>query len=165
MEFPALQDARQVRQREFEKQCQARLDGLPLIMVGRVKKHHAHEHGIQNLSGEIDTLCIDPDRSVIFVIEAKDPYMPMSARSIRRQVAQFHKPSGYVDKLEKKVEDIRQSAVSLAANKRIDPSDRHWKTVGIMVTKQVTPAAYLRTCQTAFCTVDTLCHTIEAVTT
>ena len=157
----AFERARQARQREFERECQSRLDGLSLIIIGRVRKRHAQKHGIQNLSGEIDILCIDPDRSVKFVIEAKDPFVPMSARSIRRQVAQFHKPAGYVDTLAKKVEDIRQSALSLAANKGIDPSDRDWKVVGIMVTRHVTPAAYLPTCQTAFCTVDTLRETIK----
>ena len=159
----AFEKARQARQREFEKECESRLDGLPLVMVGRVSERHAQKHGIQNLSGEIDILCIDPDRSVIFVIEAKDPFVPMSARSIRRQVAQFHKPNGYVDTLAKKVEEIRHSALSLAANKGVDPSDRHWKVIGIMVTRHVTPAAYLRTCQTVFCTVATLCDTIKDV--
>lgn len=157
----AFEGARQARQREFEKDCEARLDGLRLIKVGRVRKRHAQKHGIQSLSGEIDILCIDPDRSVIFIIEAKDPFVPMSARSIRRQVAQFHKPDGYVDKLAKKVEDIKKSAVSLAANKGVDPSDRDWRIFGIMVTRHVTPAAYLRTCQTTFCTVNTLRETIK----
>ena len=157
----ALNKARQARQREFEKECASRLDGLPLIKVVRVRKRNAQKHGIPNLSGEIDILCIDPNRSAIFVIEAKDPFVPFSARSINRQATQFHESGGYIDKLTKKVEDIRKSAVSLAANKGIDPPDRHWQIVGIMVTRQVSPAAYLSTCQTIFCTVDTLRETIR----
>ena len=159
----AFEDTGQVRRREFEKECASRLDGLPLITIGRVREHRAQKHGIQNLSGEIDILCIDPDRSAIFVIEAKDPFAPLSARSIHKQVARFHKPGGYIDKITKKVEDIRMSAVSLADNKGVDPSDRDWHIVGIMVTRHVTPAAYLRTCQTIFCTVDTLRETIMGV--
>ena len=156
----ALSNARQARQRELEKECDARLDGLPLIRIVRVLKHRAHKHGIQYLSGEIDILCIDPDRSAIFVIEAKDPFIPLSARSIHRQIAAFHEPGRYIDTLAKKVEDIRVSAVSLAANKGVDSADRDWQIVGIMVTRHVTPAAYLRTCQTTFCTVKTLRETI-----
>ena len=159
----AFNKARQKRQRDFEKECASQLDGLPLIQVGRVRERHAQRHGIQNLSGEIDILCIDPERSAIFIIEAKDPFVPMSARSFRRQVEQFHKPDGYVDKLAKKVEDIKKCAVSLAANKGVDPSDRDWRIFGIMVTRHVTPAAYLRTCQTTFCTVNTLRETIKEV--
>ncbi len=159
----AFEDSRQKRQRSFEKECASRLDGLSLIKLERVRKHRAPKHGIQNLSGEIDILCIDSDRSVIFVIEAKDPFVPFSARSVDRQVTQFHKPGGYVEKLARKVDDIRRSVVSLAANKRVDPPDRDWQIVGIMVTRHVTPAAYVRTCQTTFCTVDTLRETILGV--
>lgn len=159
----AFEDARQKRQRRFEKECASKLDGVPLINVGRVRTRNARRHGIQNLSGEIDILCIDPDRSVIFVIEAKDPFVPFSARSVDRQVTQFHKPGGHVDKLTTKVDDIRESAVSLAANKRVDLPQRDWQVVGIMVTRHVTPAAYVTTCQTTFCTVDTLRETILRV--
>ncbi len=159
----ALERARQTRQREFEKECASRLDGLSLHTTVRVLKHHAQRHGIQNLRGEVDILCIDPGRSVIFVIEAKDPFVPLSARSIYRQIARFHESQGYVDKLTEKVEDIGESAVSLAANKGIDPPDREWQIIGIMVTRHATPAAYLRTCQTTFCTVDTLRETVLGV--
>lgn len=103
----ALNKARQARQREFEKECASRLDSLPLLKVGRVRQRHAQKHGIKKLSGEIDILCIDQTRSAMFVIEAKDPFVTMSARSINRQVTQFHEPGGYVDKFAKKVEDIR----------------------------------------------------------
>lgn len=159
----AFEDARQKRQRRFEKKCASRLDGLPFIRIERVRKHRAHKHGIQDLSGEIDILCIDPERSFIFVIEAKDPFIPFSARSVDRQVTQFHKPGGHVDKLVRKVEDVRTSAVSLADNKRVDSPDRDWQIVGIMVTRDVTPAAYVAASQTTFCTVDTLRETILGV--
>lgn len=158
----AFNKARQARQREFENECASRLDGLPLTIVLRVRMERAQNHGIQHLSGEIDILCIDPNRSLILVIEAKDPFVPLSARSIRSQITAFHEPDGYVNKLERKVDDIRASAVSLAANKGIDPANRDWQVDGIMVTRFVTPAAYLRTCGTRFCTVNTLRGSIAA---
>ena len=157
----AFNAARQARQRQFENECASTLDGLSMIKIVRVRKERAHIHGIQNLSGEIDVLCIDPSRSAIFVIEAKDPFVPLSARSIRRQIAAFHKTDGYVDTLVKKVEEIRESAVSLATAKGVDASDRDWQVFGIMVTRHVTPAAYLRSCQMSFCTVDTLRETVQ----
>lgn len=130
------------------------------MTIAPVSNNRAHIHGIQELSGEIDILCIDPGRSIIFVIEAKDPFMPMSARSIKGQTHAFHKPGGHVDKLLRKVNDIKISAESLADNKGVDQPGRDWQVVGIIVTKHVTPAAYSRTCKTTFCTADTLRQTI-----
>lgn len=156
----ALQRAQQVRQREFEDECASRLDGLPLTTVVRIRENKAHLHGIKHLSGEIDILSIDTNRSTIFVVEAKDPFVPLSARTVHRQVAHFHEPEGYVEKLAKKVRDVDSSAGSLAANKGVDAPDRDWQVVGIMVTRNVSPAAYVKGCQTMFCTVDTLRETI-----
>lgn len=156
----ALSAARQARQRQFEKDCASKLDGLPIIRMVRVRKERAHNYGIQSLTGEIDILCIDPSRSLVFVIEAKDPFVPLSARSIRKQIKAFHEKDGYVDTLAKKVEDIRESSASLASAKGVDQSDRDWQVVGIMVTRHVTPAAYLEMCEVMFCTVDTLRSTI-----
>lgn len=152
----ALGQARQQRQRNFEKNCVAAIAGLPLTTIARLRENSAHKHSIAHLSGEIDVLSIDPSRSVIFVIEAKDPFVPLSARSLSRQIAQFHEINGYVDKLDQKVTDIAISATSLAANKSIERPDRDWQVVGVMVTRHITPAAYVKECQTLFCTIRTL---------
>ena len=96
----------------------------------------------------------------MFVIEAKDPFVALSARSVNRQISRFYKPKGHVPKLEQKVQDTRDSASSLAAAKRIEEPDRDWQVVGVMVTRHVTPAAYMRDCPTTFCTIDALRDTI-----
>ena len=113
----AFASARDKRSREFEEDCAARLNGLPLRTYPRVREHRAHKHGIAHLTGEIDLLCIVSERSHIFVIEAKDLFAPLSTRSMHRQINQFHAPGGYVDKLDRKVQDISASAQTLAANK------------------------------------------------
>ena len=159
----SLNVARQTQNRKFEDDCVARLTDLPLLSIPRVLERHAHRHGITHLSGEIDLLCIDAERSLIFVIEAKDPFVPLSARSIRRQITKFHKAGGDVEKLQRKVDDIQTSAASLAANKGIQWPDRDWQVVGIMVTRHVSPAAYLKACPTTFCTIDTLRETLKVV--
>ncbi|WP_419933178.1 hypothetical protein [Candidatus Poriferisodalis sp.] len=156
----ALKTARDARNTEFENDCLEQLANLPLLSIPRVRKRHAHRHGINNLSGEIDILSIDAVRSIIFVIEAKDPFVPLSARTIHTQINQFHKAGGYVDKLNQKVRDVEASAESLAANKGIDSPDREWRVAGIMVTRHVSPAAYHRTCSTTFCTIDDLRETV-----
>ncbi len=156
----AFEKERQKRQRKFEKECLSRLNGMPLVNIARVLPRHAYRHGIQRLSGEIDILSIDSERSIIFVIEAKDPFVPLSARSINRQTNDFHKKNGYVDKLSTTVKDINASAVPLAANKNIERPERKWRVVGIMVTRHITPAAYKKECLTTFCTIDTLRETV-----
>ena len=157
----AFEKARQKRQRKFEKECLSRLNGLPLVNIAPVLPRHALRHGIQHLSGEIDILSISSERSIIFVIEAKDPFVPLSARSINQQTNDFHKAGGHIDKLDQKVRDIEASAKSLAANKGVNGPDREWSVASIMVTRHVTPAAYVRACSTAFCTIDTLRDTVE----
>lgn len=156
----ALADARDARSRELEDACATELAGLPLQTSLRVRKHRAHRHGIMHLSGEIDLLCIDAQRSIIFVIEAKDPFVPLSARSIHRQITQFHEDGGYVGKLKRKADDIKASAETLAAAKGIERPDRDWQVVGVMVTRHLTPAAYMSGCPTTFSTVDKLRETI-----
>lgn len=157
----ALESARQKRQRDFEKECRLRFEGLPLTCVGRIRETSASAHGIAHLSGEIDELCIDGNRSLIFLIEAKDPFVPLSARTVSRQIARFHGPGGFVPKLQQKVDDIKASTASLAANKGMERPTREWQVVGVMVTRHLTPAAYVRACPTVFCTIDTLRHSIE----
>ena len=157
----ALKVARDARNREFENDCVKRLAELPLLSIPRVRKRHAQRHGIAQLYGEIDILSIDSERSLVFVIEAKDPFVPLSARSMHTQITQFHEADGYVDKLDRKVQDIKASAKSLAANKGIERADRDWRVIGVMVTRHVSPAAYHRSCPTTFCTISALRDTIE----
>lgn len=156
----ALKIARDARNRDFENDCAAQLADLSMLSIPRVKERRARSHGIAHLSGEIDLLCIDSERSLILVIEAKDPFVPLSARSIHTQITQFHEAGGYVDKLDRKVQEIKASAKSLAINKGIAKPDRQWQVIGVMVPRHVTPAAYVRTCQTTFCTINTLRETI-----
>lgn len=154
--------SRQRRQRAFEKECKSQLDGLGLITVSGVRKERAHRHGIKDLSGEIDLLCLDATRSIIFVIEAKDPFVPFSARSIDRQLTLFHKRGGYVDVLTTKVTDMHMSSVSFAENKKVTDAARDWQVVGVMVTRHLSPAAYVKNgCSITFCTVETLRTVVE----
>ncbi len=156
----ALEAARRKQNREFEDECLNELADLSLLNISRVRERDAYRHGISHLSGEIDILCIDAERSLIFVIEAKDRFVPLSARTMHQQITQFHKAGGDVDKLDQKVQDIQGSATTLAANKGIKRPDREWQVEGIMVTRHMTPAAYMRECPTTFCTVDTLRETV-----
>ena len=156
----SLDRAQQQRSRELEHECRSVLEDAEFVTAARVKPEHYHKHGIASLSGEIDVIGVDPSRSLIFIIEAKDPYVPFSYRSIGRQVHQFHKSGGHVEKLVRKTGDVAASSASFASVKKISDPARKWKCVSIMVTRHVTPAAFVEKCPVAFCTIDLLAEKV-----
>ena len=156
-----LDQYRQGRNREVEKICVAALSGRSLIVRGGIKPEKAHHYGIASLTGEIDALCIDPTRSRIWVIEAKDPYTPYSSRQIRRLINSFLAPGKYVDQLLRKVEDIASSATSTAAALGEPDADRSWIVRGLMVTRHLEPAAFSVDPKVAFCVLDDVAYVVD----
>jgi hypothetical protein len=157
----ALDQYRQGRNRQVEKDCVATLAGRSLIVRGSIKPEKAHLFGIDSLTGEIDALCIDPTRSRIWVIEAKDPYTPYSARQIRRLINDFLAPGKYVDQLLRKVQDIASSATSVAAALGSPDPDRSWAVRGLMVTRHLEPAAFAVEPKVAFCVLDDVADVVD----
>lgn len=157
----ALDQYRQGRNRQVEKDCVATLAGRSLIVRGSIKPEKAHLYGIASLTGEIDALCIDPTRSRIWVIEAKDPYTPYSARQIRRLINDFLAPGKYVDQLLRKVEDIEASATFVAAALGSPDPDRLWVVRGLMVTRHLEPAAFAVEPKVAFCVLDDVADVVD----
>lgn len=157
----ALDQYRQGRNREVEKDCVAALSARSFLVRGAIKPEKAHHYGIASLAGEIDALCIDPARSRIWVIEAKDPYTPYSARQIRRLVNDFLAPGKYVDQLLRKVADIEASATSVAAALGAPDSDRSWIVRGLMVTRHLEPAAFAVEPKVPFCVLDDVADVVD----
>jgi hypothetical protein len=157
----ALDQYRQQRNREVEKSCVSVLIDRGFLTQGSVKPEKAAHFGIASLSGEIDALCIDTQRSRIWVIEAKDPYTPYSPYQTRRLINDFLASGAYVDKLLCKVIDIEASAVGVAAALRAPAPDRTWTVAGLMVTRRVEPAAFAVEPQVAFCILDDLAEIID----
>ena len=106
---------RQERNDQFEDDCYNALSTPGLIVRKKIRPRKAKHLGIDSLSGEIDLLCINPAQSHIWVIEAKDPYIPFSAHRIRQLIEDFHQSDGYVDTLLRKVEDINRNIPSLTS--------------------------------------------------
>lgn len=147
----ALNKFRQVRNREVEKDCVQVITDLGLTVIGGLKPQKAGQYGISSLSGEIDALCLDASASRIWVIEAKDPYMPYSAYQIRRLVNDFEEPAKYVDKLLQKVKEIDASKDALAAVLDLQPASGEWLVSGLMVTRHLEPAAFVINPRTRYC--------------
>jgi hypothetical protein len=149
-----LNQFRQQQNRDAEKECTATLSVPGLIVRPSVKPEKKAHYGIDRLSGEIDTLCVDPSRSRIWVIEVKDSYTPYSAHQIRQLVDRFNKPDKYVDRLLAKVTDIKESAGSVANALGVTDPDRQWTVFGLMVTRHVEPAALTVDAKVPYCVLE-----------
>lgn len=157
----ALNQYRQRRNRDVERDCVAALRARGFLIRGGVKPEKADHYGITSLAGEIDALCIDPARSRIWVIEAKDPYTPYSARQIRRLINDFLPPGKYVDQLLRKVADVEACAASVAAALRSPEAAGSWTVRGLMVTRHLEPAAFAVEPKVAFCVLDDVADIVD----
>ena len=159
----ALDRYRQTLNDQLEDDCHEVLAGTELVIIQNVDERKSERlYGIESLSGEIDLLAVHSERSRIWVIEAKDPYTPLSARQTRNAINQFHDPDKYVDKLLQKGEDIKRSAAAFTRKLRIECPDREWEVRCLMVTRYVHPAAFSIHNRVPFCTLDEVKNTVLA---
>ena len=158
----ALDKYRQKRNDQLEDDCYNILLNLGLVVCKKIRPRKARRLGIDSLAGEIDVLCINAALSHIWVIEAKDPYIPFSVRRIRKLIADFHEPDGYVDTLLEKVEDIKRNIPSLTSALDIAQPAKEWDVRGLMVTRTINPAAFKSNNRVPFCTLDELADVIVA---
>jgi hypothetical protein len=157
----ALATYRQEQNRELERDCAESLAAHGFIVRAGVKPEKKRHYGLANLSGEIDALCVDPARSRIWVIEAKDPFIPFSPRQIRRLINDFHEPGQYVDTLLNKVADVAASAQAVANALGVDHPHRTWDVVGLVVTRRVDPAAFAVDAKVPFCIAADVVHVVD----
>ena len=139
-----------------KKECYDALSATHLKTVQNIDEKKPEKYGMDSLYGEIDLLSVDPEASRIWVIEAKDPHSPFSTVRVQRSFEQFHDPDGHVDKLLRKVEDIKRNATGVTSTMGIGHPDREWEVQGLMVTRHVHPAAFAVNNQVRFCTLDEL---------
>ena len=153
----ALNDYRQSLNQELEKQCTQALEGHPSLTVrSNIEHTKCSQYGITDLSGEVDVLCLDVDSATIWVIEVKDPSEPFSQRRVGNIVADFHNQDGYVDSLLRKTREIRASASEVVKTLVLDHQHRDWRTRPLIVTRRVSPAAFVKEPRVAFCTLSDL---------
>ena len=152
----ALDTYRQSLNRDLEHDAVHALEASGFKVLRNIKPRKRHTYGIEKLSGEVDLICIDCEKSVIWVIEVKDPYAAFSPRSIMRIVQKFHEEGGYVTKLLKKCKEIAASASALAANQGVHHPERQWNIRGMVATRALCPAAFVRNSKADFCTVEEL---------
>jgi hypothetical protein len=157
----AFNKFRQKRNRDLEKECANILRKLPFKVIGSLKPDKAKKHGVSKLHGEIDVLCMDASRSRCWVIEAKDPYISYSAYQIRRLVDDFEDPDNYVDKLLQKVNDITESVDAIALALDLVPAAGAWSVYGLVVTRRVEAAAFVRTPRVRYCLLNDVAQLLD----
>ena len=159
----ALDRYRQTLNDQLEDDCHEALADTELVIIRSIDERKSERLlGIESLSGEIDLLAVHSERSRIWVIEAKDPYTPLSARQTRNAINQFHDPGKHVDKLLQKREDIKRNAAALTRKLEIEDPDREWEVRCLMVTRYVHPAAFSIHNRVPFCTLAEIKDTILA---
>ena len=153
----ALNDYRQSLNQELEKQCTQALEGHPSLTVrSNIEHTKCSQYGITDLSGEIDVLCLNTDSATIWVVEVKDLSEPFSQRVVGNIVDRFHKQGGYVDWLLRKTSEIRASASEVVKTLAPDQQHQDWQTRPLIVTRSVSPAAFVNEPRVNFCTLSDL---------
>ena len=158
----ALHRYRQKVGKAFEDECVRVLSDLELVLRRGIKPSKAHQYGIDELYGEIDVLCVDARTSRIWVIEAKDLATPFSSRSLRHHIDRFTAEGGFVDKLKRKVNDVRRHAADIATHLGADSPTRPWTVIGLIVTVNVEPAAYVQDVGVPICTIAQLADVVSS---
>lgn len=156
----ALDRYRQKVGKAFEDECVRVLSDTRLIVRRSIKPSKAHRYGIDELYGEIDVLCIDPQTSRIWVIEAKDLATPFSSRSLRHHISRFTDEGRFIDKLMKKVTDVHRNAADVATHLEADSPTRPWTVIGLIVTVNPEPAAYVQDVEVPICTIAQLADVV-----
>jgi hypothetical protein len=82
-------------------------------------------------------------RRTVWVVEAKDEALALSARRIRDEIDGYYRStaSGHQAKLQRKCEDVEKSLDVLAASVGISDC-RGWTVEGLFVTRNPSPAEF-----------------------
>jgi hypothetical protein len=151
----AFNNFRNRHNRDLERQVLEVLSGLGLPFQGNLEPHHAAQSGLM-LTGEIDALAADPERSRLWVCEVKDVSIAASPRTVADRVRKFTDPAGYTSKLLRSLSEIQASPGTAARLLNAPDPDRAWHVLPLMITRFVEPAAFTQNPTVTFVTVEDL---------
>lgn len=159
----AFNNFRKRQNRELERQVLETLNGLSVPYRGNIEPHQAAPHGLQ-LTGEIDALAADVQRSRLWVCEVKDVSLAASPRTLADRVRKFTEPNGYVNKLLRSLAQVQASPAAAARLLGVPDPDRDWQVVPLMITRQIEPAAFAQNPVVPFVTAQDLATVIRSDT-
>jgi hypothetical protein len=155
----ALKGYRKRRNRELEDDVAEQLRLLRLPFMRNVNNRKPDRIGLTFLSGEIDALAADARSATIWVIEAKDVGVAFSPPELARKISSFHDSDKYVDKLMRKVADIKKNPGAVAQSLGVHQPGS-WRVKPLMVTRHIEPAAFVPS-PVQFVTIDALSRVVS----
>ena len=141
--YKALEVYRQRRTGEFEKTVRRRAKKTGRD-VKRVKgKRITAALGLPESEdpGEMDALVVVPKAKRLLILEAKDITRSMTPRQIAREFRKFFGDEGFVHKLKRKVDFVRDHLPDVLRWLQY-PDSGGWDVVGAFVTRDVIPSAF-----------------------
>jgi hypothetical protein len=153
---------RQIGNRALERAAleQANALGLPGSM--NVTPAMAKAAGL-TIGGEIDLLVADPAHERIWVCEVKDIYTAVSPQTIQRRIDKYtNSRHGFVRRLLTRRREVAGNTSGALALLRMPTTVGSWRTLPLMVTRRVEPAAFVAGIGVPFVVIADLAATISA---
>lgn len=110
--------------------------------------------------GEIDALVADVTRRRIWLVEAKSGIVPHAVDAIYTEVQRYHKPRGYLDRALSNAAALQAAAATAA--ELLDLAGDRWQVIPLMVTRHVSPAAFVADPRVAFTVLEDLTAVLTA---
>lgn len=151
----ALVEFRKTQNKNLERQAAHLVTGMGLTLATGIEPHHAHHHGLM-LTGEVDLLVADSDRSRLWVCEVKDLAFAVSPTTLASRVQKFLGRNGYVAQLTRAAGEVLANPVAAARLLAVPDAERDWRVIPLMVTRRVEPAGFARGLTVTFVAVDDL---------
>lgn len=138
----ALEQFRAERNRELERSVAEQFRHVTPLLKTNVKKPRVL--GLTELYGEVDLVAVDQGRRIIWVVEAKDLFIPFSASALRSSYQKFFEKPNYVGKLVKKVASIEAKPTAVAVALGAADPDGPRRVRPLMATRRIEPASFVR---------------------
>jgi hypothetical protein len=149
----ALIAFREKRNRELELETERQFLRVTPLVRRNVKKPKVLGLDPAKFHGEIDAIAVDEARSIIWVADAKDVFIPFSPATLRGSYQKFYEEPNYVDKVRQKAASVRTDPSAVAKAVGAGNPDKLWDVRPLMVTRNVEPAAFANALSIDFCTV------------
>jgi hypothetical protein len=134
---------RQIGNHALERAALARANALGLPASINLTPAIAKAAGL-TIGGEIDLLVADPTRQRIWVCEVKDIYTAVSPQTIQRRIDKYtNSRHGFVRRLLTRQREVAGNISGVLAFLGLPATSGSWRTLPLMITRRVEPAAFV----------------------
>jgi hypothetical protein len=114
------------------------------------------------LTGELDLLIVDPERTRIWVCEVKDSSFASSPRMIRERMDRFWATAGYLNRLGRLHQAVEGHRSIVAGWFDLASASKNWAVIPLFITRRVSPAAFVLGMSTSFTVVQDLASLLSS---